>query len=190
MEPVQITPKACSDIAKLAQGVDRAEVALFALGDSDLTPEQVQRLEALLKRVSAPSATTPPAVAELKSSDTYQQDSQVSELIQRYNQDPGRLQGIGVSETSESFGRRRLQSNVDPVLHQVSNPSFRIVEDRYLVPRPGSKVTTHMCDTFAAVFECQNFSSGAPFQLIEPAIVSTRGNNQWELVQRGKLKFL
>ena len=31
MEPVQITPKASQDIAKLAQGVNRNEVALEAL---------------------------------------------------------------------------------------------------------------------------------------------------------------
>jgi hypothetical protein len=53
MEPVQITPKASSDIAKLAQGVNRAEVALEALKESELTPKQVQQLEALLNKVQA-----------------------------------------------------------------------------------------------------------------------------------------
>ena len=72
MEPVQITPKASSDIAKLAQGVNRAEVALEALKESELTPKQVQQLEGLLKKVSAPSATTSPAVAELRSVDGHQ----------------------------------------------------------------------------------------------------------------------
>jgi hypothetical protein len=72
MEPVQITPKASSDIAKLAQGVDRAQVALEALKDSELTPKQVQQLEALLKEVSAPSATKSPAVGEIKTIDNHQ----------------------------------------------------------------------------------------------------------------------
>ena len=72
MEPVQITPKASSDIAKLAQGVDRAEVALEALKESELTPKQVQQLEALLKKVSAPSATTSPAGSEIRSVDGHQ----------------------------------------------------------------------------------------------------------------------
>jgi hypothetical protein len=72
MEPVQITPKASSDIAKLAQGVNRAEVALEALKESELTPKQVQQLEALLKKVSAPSATKSPAVGEIKTIDNHQ----------------------------------------------------------------------------------------------------------------------
>ncbi len=57
-------PKAIQDIAKLAQGVTRAEVALEALKESELTPKQVQQLEALLKRATA--------VAELKSVDGHQ----------------------------------------------------------------------------------------------------------------------
>ena len=72
MEPVQITPKASSDIAKLAQGVDRAEVALEALNESELNPKQVQKLEALLKKVSARTATTCPAVSENKSVDGHE----------------------------------------------------------------------------------------------------------------------
>ena len=65
-------PKAIQDIAKLAQGVNRAEVALDALKESELTPKQVQQLEALLKKVSAPSATKSPAVGEIKTIDYYQ----------------------------------------------------------------------------------------------------------------------
>ena len=72
MEPVQITPKASSDLAKLAQGATRAEVALEALNESELTPKQVQQLEALLKKVSAPSATKSPAVGEIKTIDNHQ----------------------------------------------------------------------------------------------------------------------
>lgn len=40
MEPVQITPQATQDIAKLTQGVNRAEVALGALKESELTPNR------------------------------------------------------------------------------------------------------------------------------------------------------
>lgn len=65
-------PKAIQDIAKLAQGVNRAEVALDALKESELTPKQVQQLEALLKKVSAPSATKSPAVGEIKTIDNHQ----------------------------------------------------------------------------------------------------------------------
>jgi len=73
---VQITPQAIQDIAKLAQGVDRTQVALEALKDCHLTLAQVQQLEALLKTASptegAASATKSEAVAELKSVDGHQ----------------------------------------------------------------------------------------------------------------------
>jgi len=76
MEPVQITPKAIQDIGKLAQGANRAQVALEALKDSQLSPAQVKELEALLKTVSptegAGSATKSEAVAERKLVDWHQ----------------------------------------------------------------------------------------------------------------------
>jgi hypothetical protein len=75
MDPVQITPKASQDIAKLAQGVGRVDVALGALTDSELSPEQVEKLEALLKKVSptdgGASATKSEAVAEMMLVDGY-----------------------------------------------------------------------------------------------------------------------
>ena len=76
MDPVQITRQASQDIAKLVKGVDRAQVALDALQESNLSPAQVRQLEALLKTVSptegAASATKSEAVAELKSVDGHQ----------------------------------------------------------------------------------------------------------------------
>jgi hypothetical protein len=72
MMPVHITPKPSSEIEKLAQGVNRAAGAHEALEESELTPKQVQQPEALLKNLSAPSATTSPAVAELKWVDGHQ----------------------------------------------------------------------------------------------------------------------
>jgi hypothetical protein len=76
MDPVQIPPQASSDIAKLSRGVDRTQVALEALQESNLSPAQVKQLEALLKTVSptegAASATKSEAVAELKLVDGHQ----------------------------------------------------------------------------------------------------------------------
>ena len=76
MDPVQPTPKPSQDIAKLAQGVDRAQVALDALQESNLSPAQVKQLEALPKTVSptegAASATKSEAVTELKLVDGHQ----------------------------------------------------------------------------------------------------------------------
>jgi hypothetical protein len=52
MAGAQISRGADLDIAKLAQGADRAQVALEALKESTLTAEQVEQLKALLKSVS------------------------------------------------------------------------------------------------------------------------------------------
>ena len=116
--------------------------------------------------------------------------SSTQQLTQAYNKNPGSLQGIGVSETEESFNQRRSGLNVSVVLHPASNPSFLVIQDQYLVPDPKSKVTTHKLNTIEALFDCSNFRSGAEIELIEPAIVSPLSNNQWKLNQRGKLKFL
>jgi hypothetical protein len=52
MEIGFISPKASSDILKLQQGADRIEVALDALQESLLTPQQFERLKTLLKTAS------------------------------------------------------------------------------------------------------------------------------------------
>jgi hypothetical protein len=196
-----------SEIGYLKQKIDNLERQMEKTNRSIASIEQrlnelnslnlsQQSSNIVSKSSSVPYQSNPSPTFSVHN-DTYQQDSQVSatprtlsELIQLYNVTPGKLQGIGVSETAESFNQRRSGLNVAAVLHQASNPSFYIVQNLYLVPRPGSKVTTHKLNTIDALFDCQNFSSGAPFQLIEPAIVSPLGNNQWQLSQRGKLKFL
>jgi hypothetical protein len=144
------------------------------LGTSTQTHDKLEQESALVNQVSPPSVSMSP----------------IEQLIQTYNTSPGNLQGIGVSETEGSFNQRRSGLNVAVVLHHASNPSFFIVQDMYLVPRSGSKVTSHMLNTIEAMFDYSNFQSGAPFKLIAPAIVSPLSNNQWQLNQRGKLKFL
>jgi hypothetical protein len=65
MRRAQISPQASSDIAKLAQGTDRVQVALEALKESKLTPQQITELTALLqsakktKRTSRASKSQP-----------------------------------------------------------------------------------------------------------------------------------
>ena len=98
-------PKAIQDIAKLAQGVNRAEVALEALKESELTPKQVQKLEALLKKVSAPSATTSPAVGEIKTIDNHQ--AVVGQITVEQRSGPGSHPGTGISSGQLDFNELR-----------------------------------------------------------------------------------
>jgi hypothetical protein len=49
MDPQKISPGAQSDISRLTKGEDRADVALDALQDCDLTPTQIRKLTRLLR---------------------------------------------------------------------------------------------------------------------------------------------
>jgi len=97
-----------------------------------------------------------------------------------------------VSEIEESFNARRSGLNNAIVLAPASNHSFLIYRDYYMFPRPDSKITSLKLNTFEACFECENFSSGVPFQVLKPAIVSklSEENDRWQLQERGKLRFL
>ena len=83
MDPVRRTPEPNQDLGKLAEGVDRVEVALAALKESNLSAAQVQQLEDLLKKLKdllkkvvpaegAASVTTSPAVSKIKFVDGHQ----------------------------------------------------------------------------------------------------------------------
>ena len=64
-----------------------------------------------------------------------------------------------------------------------------IINDRELIPKPGSKVTETKLNTIDGLFEYQNFRSGAPFQVIQPAIVSVIPGDRWQVTQKGVLHF-
>ena len=97
--------------------------------------------------------------------------------------------GIGVSETRESFEKRWSGLVAPIVLEPASNYNFLIINDRELIPKPGSKVTETKLNTIDGLFEYQNFRSGAPFQVIQPAIVSVIPGDRWQVTQKGVLHF-
>jgi len=113
---------------------------------------------------------------------------------QHYRNNPDFLEQYAqkVSEIEESFNARRSGASVAIVLAPASNHSFLIYNDYYMFPRPDSKITNPKLNTFEACFECENFSSGAPFQVLKPAIVFklSVGDDRWQLQERGKLRFL
>jgi len=113
---------------------------------------------------------------------------------QHYRNNPDFLEQYAqkVSEIEESFNARRSGASVAIVLAPASNHSFLIYNDYYMFPRPDSKITNPKLNTFEACFECENFSSGAPFQVLKPAIVFKPSveDDRWQLQERGKLRFL
>ena len=124
-------------------------------------------------------------------------DSKTIEILkwyQHYQDRPDLLEQHTqkVSEMDDSFNVRRAKANATIVLAPASNHSFLIYRDYYMFPRPDSKITNPKLNTFEACFECENFSSGAPFQVLKPAIVSklSVGDDRWQLQERGQLKFL
>jgi len=114
----------------------------------------------------------------------YQQNQYRPEILEQYAQK--------VSEIEDSFNARRSGASVAIVLAPASNHSFLIYNDYYMFPRPDSKITNPKLNTFEACFECENFSSGAAFEVLKPAIVSKLSveDDRWQLQERGKLKFL
>jgi len=97
--------------------------------------------------------------------------------------------GIGVSETRESFEKRWSGLVAPIVLETASNYNFLIINDRELIPKPGSKVTETKLNTIDGLFDYKNFRSGAPFQVIQPAIVSVIPGDRWQVTQKGVLHF-
>ena len=127
----------------------------------------------------------------------YDLDSQTIEILKWYQHDQDRPDLLEqytqkVSETEDSFNARRSALNSPIVLAPASNHSFLIYRDYYMFPRPDAKITNPKLNTFEACFECENFSSGAPFQVLKPAIVFklSVGDDRWQLQERGKLRFL
>lgn len=118
---------------------------------------------------------------------------EIQNLLQYYHQNPDDLErrySIGVSETRESFEKRWSGLNVPIVLEGASNYNFIIVSNYYLLPKPNSKITQTKLNTIDGLFEYQNFRSGAPFQVIQPAIVTAMEGDRWQVTQKGKLNFL
>ena len=120
-------------------------------------------------------------------------EREIQNLLQHYHQNPDDLErrySIGVSETRESFEKRWSGLNVPIVLEGASNYNFIIVRNYYLLPKPNSKITQTKLNTIDGLFEYQNFRSGAPFQVIQPAIVTAMEGDRWQVTQKGKLNFL
>ena len=120
-------------------------------------------------------------------------EREIQKLLQYYHQNPDDLErrySIGVSETRESFEKRWSGLNVPIVLEGASNYNFIIVSNYYLLPKPNSKITQTKLNTIDGLFEYQNFRSGAPFQVIQPAIVTAMEGDRWQVTQKGKLNFL
>ncbi|MGA1131796.1 MAG: hypothetical protein ACO31I_05945 [Prochlorotrichaceae cyanobacterium] len=123
-------------------------------------------------------------------------DSQTIKILnwyQQYQNNPDFLEQHTqkVSEMDDSFNVRRAKANATIVLAPASNHSFLIYGDQYMFPRPDSKITSLKLNTFEACFECENFSSGASFEVLKPAIVSklSAGDDRWQLQERGQIIF-
>jgi len=140
---------------------------------------------------------TPTLVDSCAPNENQPLDSQMIKILNWYQQHQDRPDFLEkhtqkVSEIEESFNARRSGLNNAIVLAFASNHSFLIYRDYYMFPRPNSKITNPKLNTFEACFECENFSSGALFEVLKPAIVSrvNDGNDRWQLQERGQLKFL
>jgi hypothetical protein len=99
---------------------------------------------------------------------------------------------MGISETEGSFSARRSNWQMPMIFEPNANqPRFWVLNDRFLVPFP-QKITTHRLNTISGAFNYNDFSSGSPFELIQPAIVAKMndGSDRWQLLSKGEIKFI
>ena len=117
-----------------------------------------------------------------------------TKLINTYNKNTDLLKSIavGVAETESSFTARRSSLQMPMIFELNTNqPRFWIFNDRILVPFP-QKITTHRLNTISGSFNHNDFSSGCPFELVQPAIVvkMSDGSDRWQLLEKGEIKFI
>ncbi|RAM51513.1 MAG: hypothetical protein C6Y22_10625 [Hapalosiphonaceae cyanobacterium JJU2] len=124
--------------------------------------------------------------------------SSKSQIIQTYNRNPKSLNkdATEVSETTDSINQRRLGGHQSVTLEKVSKGkgNYWILPEQgflCLVPKGNLKINEYNYETVATLFDCYNYQSGYSndFQLITPATVISVGQDQWELRERGELKF-
>ncbi|MGK7896714.1 MAG: caspase domain-containing protein [Xenococcus sp. (in: cyanobacteria)] len=132
----------------------------------------------------------------------YMIDSDIIEdLVTQYiRKTIDRSEIIKVGATVESIGKRRSGDNTPLILTQMDeeNEPFWVVTQYtlqnncyFLVPKYGLIITDRIYQTIEDTFFCKGYKNRVSndFQLILPAIVKSRSNNEWELVESGELLF-
>ena len=97
--------------------------------------------------------------------------------------------GIGVSLEPNNFNQRLADFRVAIVLVPSGEYKFLVVDDRYLVPKSGYRITTIIQQTIEGIFECENFYNLSPFKVVQPAIVDRIQDDRWQVNQKGILHF-
>lgn len=116
---------------------------------------------------------------------------EIQEILRLYNNRYGELEKSAkmVSQEPESYSKRLSGFQIPIVLELNTNYKFLIVDDCYLVPKSGYKITSIIKQTIEDIFECKNFYSGARFKVVQPAIVTAIQVDRWQVTQKGILQF-
>jgi len=121
-------------------------------------------------------------------------DEEITNLVNKYNQQDEFIDKIEVSET-ENSKTQRWGGGRSPVIFERNNRSrgeYWIIDTKYLVPKPKQKINQNSYKTLAVLFEIHNYEPNSTDNiiLIKPAKVSLiAGEEQWKLEETGIIQF-
>ncbi|MGK7874393.1 MAG: hypothetical protein AB4426_14090, partial [Xenococcaceae cyanobacterium] len=101
---------------------------------------------------------------------------------------------IKVLSTKESIEKRLLGYDYPVILEEVSNGNYWIVTDKgsdYMMPKKNLIINKPRYETVQELFELSGYQSrqSNKFDLIKLARVTPMSGDQWELLEKGKLRF-
>ncbi|MEA5572379.1 hypothetical protein [Calothrix sp. UHCC 0171] len=143
---------------------------------------------------SSPSASTPHSY--ISNSSNY--PSSHSRVVEIYNTNSKLLSknAIEVSETPGSINQRRLGVTQAVILERVAKGkgNYWVISEQgfsELVPKANLKINEFNYETVANIFNCHNYQQGysTNFSLLETAKVVSINQDNWQLQQKGDLRF-
>ena len=128
---------------------------------------------------------------------TLRNSDQLENLVVNYNNNQVN-NIVKVSATDESIEKIRSGIKTLLILMQDNNGSYWVVlkpqlpdNCYFLVPKSGLIINDRIHQTVEDIFLCKGYQkrSSNNFKLVLPAVVKSRSNNEWELVESGELLF-
>ncbi len=125
----------------------------------------------------------------------------LEDLVYNYNRKKiNKSNIVKVSATRESIEKRRTGDNTPLILIQGDEgheatwvvTQYPLQDNcRFLVPRLGLIINDRIYQTIEDIFMCKGYKNRASndFKLMLPAVVKSRSNNEWELIESGELLF-
>lgn len=126
---------------------------------------------------------------------------ELKKIITNYNENAQVLikDIVKVAALKEDIAERRTGRAIPLIFKEDNNESYWVVRQPklpnnyyFLVPKPTLVINPSIHQTAEDIFICDGYQNRAPsnkFKLLLPAVVKSRGDNEWELAEPGELFF-